>query len=66
LYGKPFAFGASVVNSPIATPNDSLTLRLELSAGQSLNVVTQLLSEPRCDVKTEPSTLMVAPYSYPP
>jgi hypothetical protein len=47
-------------------PNDSLTMRLELSAGQNLDVVTQLLSEPRCDAKTEPSTLTVAPYSYPP
>ena len=47
-------------------PNDSLTMRLELSAGQNLDVISKLLSEPRCDNKTEPSTLMIAPYSYPP
>ena len=47
-------------------PNDSLTMRLELSAGQNLDVISKLLSEPRCDNKTEPSALTVAPYSYPP
>jgi hypothetical protein len=36
-------------------------MRLELSAGQNLDVVTQLLSEPRCDAKTEPSTLTFLP-----
>jgi hypothetical protein len=41
-------------------------MRLELSAGQNLDVVTQLLSEPRYNAKTETSTLTVAPYSYPP
>ena len=55
-----------MVDSPIATPNDSLTMRMELSTGQNLDVVSKLLSEPRCDAKTEPSTLTVAPYSYPP
>ncbi len=47
-------------------PNDSLTIRLALSKGQDLDIVTSVLSEPRCDAKTEPSTLTFAPYSYPP
>jgi hypothetical protein len=47
-------------------PNDSLTMRLRLSTRQNLDVISKLLSEPRCDAKTEPSTLVVAPYSYPP
>ena len=47
-------------------PNDNLTIRLGLSTGQNLDVVTNILSEPRCDAKNEPSTLTIAPYSYPP
>ena len=47
-------------------PNDSLTIRLGLAAGQTLDVVTSVLSVPRCDAKNEPSTVTIAPYSYPP
>jgi len=47
-------------------PNNSLTMRLELSAGQNLDVISKLLSEPHCDANNKPSTLTVAPYSYPP
>jgi hypothetical protein len=46
--------------------NDSLTIRLGLSVGQDLEIVTMLLSPPRCEAKNEPSTVTVAPYSYPP
>lgn len=45
---------------------DSLTIRLALSAEQNVDVIMKLLSEPRCDAKNEPSTLTIAPYSYPP
>ena len=47
-------------------PNDSLNLRFELSTGSNLDVAMSLLSEPRCDSKSDPSTLIAAPYSYPP
>ena len=47
-------------------PNDSLTIHLELTSGQNLEVVTSVLSVPRCDAKNEPSTVAVAPYSSPP
>jgi hypothetical protein len=47
-------------------PNDSLTIHLELSTGKNLDVVTSIPSVPRCNTKNEPSTLTVAPYSYPP
>ena len=47
-------------------PNNGLTIRLKLSTGQSLEIVSRALSAPRCDAKNEPSTVTVAPYSYPP
>lgn len=47
-------------------PDNSLTIRLGLAAGQNLDVITSVLSIPRCDAKNEPSTVTVAPYSYPP
>jgi hypothetical protein len=47
-------------------PNNSLTISLAFSAGQKLEVVTSDLSGPRCDAKSDPSTLVVAPYSSPP
>lgn len=45
---------------------DQLTVRVELTEKKNLDVPMQLLSEPPCDAKNEPSTLMVGPYSYPP
>jgi len=47
-------------------PKDKLIVRLALAAEQNLDVAMDLLSEPRCDAKTEASTLTIAPYSYPP
>jgi hypothetical protein len=47
-------------------PDNSLTLRLELATEKNLEVVTSVLSIPRCAATDEPSTLTVAPYSYPP
>lgn len=42
------------------------TIRLTLGTGEKLDIRADAYAVPRCDVKTEPSTLTVNPYSYPP
>ncbi|HEY3310141.1 MAG TPA: DUF4232 domain-containing protein [Anaerolineales bacterium] len=43
-----------------------LVLRLELAKDQYLDVGMDVPLRPKCSSKTEPSTMTVAPYSYPP
>jgi hypothetical protein len=47
-------------------PERSLTIHLRLSETLKVESLTKLLAEPRCAAETEPSTLAIAPYSYPP
>jgi hypothetical protein len=43
-----------------------LTLRLTLAQDKTVDIPLKLPAVPSCDVKTEPSTILVAPYSNPP
>lgn len=49
-----------------ALPAEGLGLRLQLAPAQVLEVELDVVAAPRCDSKSEPSTLSVAPYSFPP
>ena len=47
-------------------PKNGATIHLVLPSGESLEIKTDIMAIPRCDVKDQPSTLTVNPYSYPP
>ena len=47
-------------------PAGGVGLRLQLAPAQALEVELKGLAAPRCDSLVEPSTLTVAPYSFPP
>lgn len=47
-------------------PGDSLIIRLNLADEKNLEIFINLLKVPNCEVKTDPSTALVATYSYPP
>jgi len=47
-------------------PGDMLTIRLTLAPNENVDIAMKLPAEPRCDNMTEPSTVTIAPYSYPP
>jgi hypothetical protein len=47
-------------------PGSMLSIQLTLTKNKTVNVAVKLSTEPHCNNKNEPSTLMVAPYSNPP
>jgi hypothetical protein len=53
-------------NFCLAAPVEPIIARLTLTKNQYLDIKMNVLAVPGCDDKNGPSTLTIAPYSYPP
>jgi hypothetical protein len=49
-----------------AAPTDNLTIHLDLTIDETLEIPAKEVITPRCEAKNRPSTLTIYPYSYPP